>query len=196
LLSVGITGVIGSGVSSLFDRIAYDEFKQSTCYIPGFDPRDDGLDHPVVVDDVQYVLRLTDTRRPLYIDEVWGKLDETSKRIESFDILVITFDVTKEDSFDKCDEMLNEFLKRNPKDHRLAIVIAETKIDLVDERKITHDKVRDYYSCWNPPIKCFETSSKTGQGVTEAFENAVRIWNETNNDNETEQEDKSKCIIV
>ena len=93
------------------------------------------------------------------------------------------------------------------------VVAVGNKIDLVNERQVSYDEARDYFSKIEPAIPYFETSALTGEGVNELFDKSLRLMIQTQegilkgineNDSETkedseakqEKDDKrKKCII-
>ena len=136
-----------------------------------------------------YVYDLDDGFRP-----------EFSCLFKCYDIVVLTFDVTKKESLERCDEILKVCLElmENDPDCHFVFVAFGTKIDLVDQREVTEEFARQHFASKNPSIEYFEVSSKTGEGVAEAFESAVRLYyrNNPKNDNKTEKEERGGCDVM
>ena len=105
-------------------------------------------------------------------------------------VVVVCFDVTSSESYHKTDDWL-EFVRANVHGEQVFLV-AGTKIDLVDERKITTEEARKHFELMDPPIPYFELSAFTGQGVNELFEAAVGIWTHLVSDTSYENENKAK----
>jgi GTPase SAR1 family protein len=74
------------------------------------------------------------------------------------------FDITNKGSFEKM-KILIEELKKNLPD--IKMIILENKIDLEDEREVSRELIEEYQNSTN--IEIIKTSSKTGEGIEEAF---------------------------
>ena len=55
-----------------------------------------------------------------------------------------------------------------------TVVAVATFTDLEDSRQVSIDEARDHFAAMGIPY--FETSSKTGKGVKEAFDSAIDLW--------------------
>jgi len=112
------------------------------------------------------------------------------------DIVILGIDVTDGDALESTDEFMQQVNLNNPD----AVMIAVgNKVDLVDQRKI--DLVaKNFFSSLTPPLPFYETSARTGEGVQELFDEAVRLWMEKHghNDNpedDPEDDEQRRCII-
>ena len=122
------------------------------------------------------------------------------------EVAIVGFDVTNLESLQVCDRWIKELRDADQKVFSGIVVAVGNKIDLVDSRTISTEDAEEHFSSMDPPIPYFETSAKTGEGVTELFQGAMKIWIDKQlstgqtiiNDNEKEEEKDEKgkkCII-
>ena len=76
------------------------------------------------------------------------------------------FDLTKENTFANVDMWINEVKDHAPRD--CCILIAGNKVDNVNERKVTQDKIEELKTKFNCDV--VETSARTGNNVELAFQ--------------------------
>ena len=79
--------------------------------------------------------------------------------------------------------------------HCKVIVAVGSQKDLVSQRMISEKEARAYFKDMNPPIRYFEVSAKTGEGVEEVFQFAMREWIRLQDGNGKSKDTKDKCII-
>lgn len=84
---------------------------------------------------------------------------------------VIVYDITEQASFDRVVAWVNELKKFA--EPNISIVIAGNKEDLKARRKVSSQAAIDY--CRSVNCKHFETSAKTGKGVSELFSNLASL---------------------
>lgn len=77
----------------------------------------------------------------------------------------VVFDVTNRNTFDHLGEWINAFTEVAGTD--TAIFIVANQIDKVDGRQVESDEILSWAG--SNGYKVFETSAKTGEGVTELF---------------------------
>ena len=123
------------------------------------------------------------------------------KAIQSADVIMVGFDVTRRDTFDEAASgLIGSVIPRIRKD---AVVVAVgNKVDLVKERIVSTEEASSLFASMKHPIPYIETSAKTGENVQAAFELAVREWrahcDKVNDNSSTEQrlKDEKQCIIA
>ena len=115
--------------------------------------------------------------------------------------VLVCFSVTNLESYENSKNMIR---KIHSEYVNSVIIAVGTMIDLVEERKISTEVAKNYFSTMDPPISYFETSALTGEGVNELFESALRLWRESPepvpfNDNQSEVRKQDRktdyCII-
>ena len=88
---------------------------------------------------------------------------------------MIAFDVTKRETLNWCSRTIKDIQRQVP-DNLPLIVVVGTKIDLSDQREVNEEFARKCLMDIEPSVKYFETSCKTGAGVSNAFEESLKIW--------------------
>eukprot|EP00762_Andalucia_godoyi_P005227 ANDGO_06807.mRNA.1 Ras-related protein RABF2a len=79
---------------------------------------------------------------------------------------VLVVDVTRRESFESARNWVDELLKF-AENEDIVMCIACNKIDLVQDRKVSFESVKEYATSIN--ARCFETSAKTNTGVEDVF---------------------------
>jgi GTPase KRas protein len=92
---------------------------------------------------------------------------------------LIVFSVTNRYSFETV-PALHEHILRVKEAKSFPVVIAANKIDLVDERDVTHSEARDLAKKLGCP--CLEVSARTRTNVEECFCSLVREIRKSNPD--------------
>ena len=77
---------------------------------------------------------------------------------------IFMFDITNKGSFEKMKILIEELKKDLPD---IKMIILENKIDLEDEREVSRELIEEFQNSTN--IEIIKTSSKTGEGIEEAF---------------------------
>lgn len=120
---------------------------------------------------------------------------------------VVGFDVTQRSTLATCDYWITELRKKG--EPARTIVAVGNKIDLADAREVSTEEARAHFAAMRPPVRYFETSAKTGEGVNELFEalaevavnGALSSASENENDNERFEKGEGgsggdgKCVI-
>ena len=88
-------------------------------------------------------------------------------------VIMVGIDVTDDQALDRCLIFIQELKKKALEN--VVIVGVGNKIDRIEERKISTEEARKFFE-EQGVMRYFETSARTGEGVTEAFEGAVRYW--------------------
>jgi small GTP-binding protein len=83
--------------------------------------------------------------------------------------VILVFDITNKDSFNKLKYWIDEGKTNVGQD--TEIIIAENKVDLENERKVTKDTINEFGKKMG--LEILETSAKTGLGVDEIFKRLV-----------------------
>ena len=120
----------------------------------------------------------------------------TSHYVRDSHFAMVLFDVTSRVPFDGLEEYIDQFLKVPRGGGLLPFMLVATKKDLESERKVTTQEAQEFAAAHNVPY--IETSAKTGENVHEAFEQAVKLALETQNDNCGEDEDgkeHKRCTV-
>lgn len=88
------------------------------------------------------------------------------------DAIIFVYDITDRESFNKLGMWLDDLHKSTYRTKDLPLVIVGNKQDLEDKRIISYEQAQEY--CDSLAIPYFETSARTGYGVSEAFRSVVK----------------------
>ena len=103
---------------------------------------------------------------------------------------IFIFDITNNRSFEKMKILIEEIKKELPD---IKMIILENKIDLEDEREVSRELIEEYQI--STDIEIIKTSSKTGEGIEEAFLAIVKeLFNDKKIGLVTEDEDEQSSI--
>ena len=92
-------------------------------------------------------------------------------------VIIFVYDISNRDTFDSLshweDEALQKTVTRNNID--VVMVLVGNKIDLEDERQVTHSRALQFAENFSiPDYLVFEVSAKTGEGVKPMFDEIVK----------------------
>lgn len=117
--------------------------------------------------------------------------------------IIIVFDVTSRRSMLGCDRWVQDITDSKVGD--CVVVALGNKIDLVDSREVSTEEAREHFEGMNPPLRYFEASALTGEGVDELFDTVVRKVLEgstmlnsnenVNRENDAPRSKNGKCVI-
>ena len=107
--------------------------------------------------------------------------------------VVIVFDVTSQDSFDNVKGWINS-IKSNIGENVIPIIIVGNKIDMENLREISKEDGNKIAS--ENGFKYFETSTKTGKGVDEAFKELVNQILDIQDKNDDEKVDERPSVKI
>ena len=160
LFKLVLIGDSGVGKSCLLLRFADDSFTESYISTIGVDFRF----RSVYVDGKRVKLQIWDTAGQERFRTI------TSAYYRGADGIILTYDITNEESFTHVQEWLTEVNKFAPKE--TVKMMVGNKADLKDKRKVEEDKAQNYAKQMNMPF--LETSAKTAANVEQAFERVAR----------------------
>ena len=86
------------------------------------------------------------------------------------DGIVLVYDVTKENTFDKIKEWAEQILP-DSKEDKIGLILLGNKCDM-EERMVSEEQGKELAEEFG--INYFETSALTGQGINEAFEQLTK----------------------
>ena len=86
----------------------------------------------------------------------------TSQYYKGAEGIILVFDLTKKESFDKINDWIKQ-IKLNTQSDEIAIVLLGNKKDLVDMRVISFEEGKERAEAFG--IKFFETSALDGSGI-------------------------------
>ena len=86
--------------------------------------------------------------------------------------IMLVFDVTDDNSFDKIKDWMEQINSNMSKDE-ISIILIGNKCDLQDERVIDEQKAK--IKAEELGVKYYETSALNGTGINEAFEGLVKL---------------------
>lgn len=107
--------------------------------------------------------------------------------------VILIFDLTNKNSFDKLSTWLEDISDNGPKETNILII--GNKSDLVDERRVNFNEAYNFASKNN--IQYIEVSAKTGNNVGLLFENLTKIMvkKEQASEKKTKNEDKDRGTV-
>ena len=92
----------------------------------------------------------------------------TSQYYKGAEGIILVFDLTKKESFDKINDWMKQ-IKVNTQSDEIAIVLLGNKKDIVNERVVSFEEGNERAGEYG--IKYFETSALDGTGIDEAIQN-------------------------
>ncbi|KAJ3426048.1 ras [Anaeramoeba flamelloides] len=103
------------------------------------------------------------------------------------DILVLCFSLTDRQSFTDLTQHIDLFLTQR-KVKKFPMTILGSKLDLAEDRVISKEEVEQFVQQYSD-CQYFEISNKTGEGVNEAFHEAIRLYQRVKNT-------PKKCLLM
>ena len=85
-------------------------------------------------------------------------------------VIIVVFDVTSRKSFESCDNYIKDFDQNGD----VFFAVFGGKIDLEYKREVSYEEACKHFNAMKQSIPYFEVSAKTGKGVNEAFEGALK----------------------
>ena len=85
--------------------------------------------------------------------------------IKSADGVLVVFDLTDEDSFEKVSYWIEQVRNLRP---NIPIILIGNKSDLVEERKVTQEKIDEKKEKYN--LDYMQTSALSGENINESFQ--------------------------
>ena len=92
----------------------------------------------------------------------------TSQYYKGAEGIILVFDLTKKESFDKINDWMKQ-IRVNTQSDEIAIVLLGNKKDIVNERVVSFEEGNERAGEYG--IKYFETSALDGTGIDEAIQN-------------------------
>ena len=179
-----VYGRVGVGRSALAVRLLRKHF------IEYYDPTivEDNYCNKLTVDGKEFVLDILDVSSE---DDYVIQKVSNMKQARGF---LLVYDITDRSSFDVIDSCCDEILKARQKEtnrSELQIVICGNKCDLFDKRQVETSEGEEFAR--SRGYDFFETSTKTGENVEEAF--AALVRRVIKQPVEQGPENKGRCFI-
>ena len=106
----------------------------------------------------------------------------TKNYYKKCDGIIIVFDITNKDSFDKINYWVKQIKENTDSNKKINQVIVGNKIDLQNERQITKEEGEKMAAAYS--LKYFETSAKENIGINEFI---LSIINDIINDEKNKE---------
>ncbi|EKM78569.1 hypothetical protein AGABI1DRAFT_114195 [Agaricus bisporus var. burnettii JB137-S8] len=159
--NVVVLGAGGVGKSALTVRFIRDEF------IENYDPTiEEEYRRAITVDGETSSLEVLDTSGA----EQFTSMHEVY--IKAGKGFILVFSLTQETSLKEVDYLRKQIFRIKGNDSRVPIVIAGTKLDLVNEREVPTNTIQTLASRWQLPF--YETSAKRNWHIDDIFNDLVR----------------------
>jgi len=153
------TSIYGEAKTCLIRRFVKNEYRDHDSSMEGL------LFKNVFIDSLQIKMVLLEESKLRWFQNI-------PNSCRNAQIALVCFDVISRDSYDTCNKCI-EIIREQPDFKGVLIAVANRK-DLVENRQVDSEEARQYYASLEPPIPCFETSAKTGEGVNELFYGSVK----------------------
>ena len=167
-----ILGESKVGKTSLIKRYTKDEFGGAYLATVGMDFEDKIID----IDNKKVRLQIWDTAGQERFRNV------TKKYFQSSNGLLIVYDITDKESFEKINFWVDSIKNYAPENVKLILV--GNKCDLINKREVTVEEGENYAKKLN--IKFFESSAKDGTNVKDLF---FYLANKIYQDDKTKRKD-------
>lgn len=161
LVKAILLGESSVGKTCLTTRFAEDEFHVDTLSTIGMDIRYKNMP----VDGKLVRVQLWDTAG----QEKYRSIAKAYFR--GADAIIFVFDITCRESFFRLEMWLNDLRKSTYQVSDLPLIILGNKLDMEGKRVISYEEAKEYSDRLDIPY--YETSARTGFGVTEAFNSIV-----------------------
>ena len=164
-LEVLILGFDQVGKSSLSMRLGTGKFIDGTIQ----NTKESTMQYPLVVDDQRVLLEIRDAT-------LAGEFPFTKrvKSIRNTKGIVLVYSISSKYSFDKLCDLREQILRIREHLERqtCSMVLIGTKVDEEDTREVSFEEGEELAEAFK--ISFFETSSKNGTNVKEAFESLTK----------------------
>ncbi|TCD62902.1 Ras- protein rsr1 [Steccherinum ochraceum] len=155
-----VLGAGGVGKSALTVRFVKNSFTES--YNPTIE---ETYRRDIFLDGERFTMEILDTAGA----EQFTALNEGY--IKAGHGFVLVFSLTYESSLREIDDIRQQIARIKGPDANVPIVVVGTKLDLVHEREVTRDKIRQLVNEWSLPF--YETSAKQNWHVTDVFQDLL-----------------------
>ena len=159
-LTIALIGNSGVGKSNILSRLLKNEF----------------IENSNITISVDFCVKSLKVENKIVKTQIWDTAGVEKYRniIEHYyngaSGAFVVYDITNKDSFDKIDEFIQNFIKKNIKNAH--IIIIGNKCDLEDKRQITKEqgelKAKKYGADF------METSAFSGENIDKAFEKLIK----------------------
>ncbi|KAH8094568.1 ras family-domain-containing protein [Cristinia sonorae] len=187
-----VLGAGGVGKSALTVRFVKNSFNE--LYNPTIE---ETYRRDIFLDGERYAMEIVDTAGA----EQFTALNE--QYIRAGHGFVLVFSLTYESSLREIDDIRQQISRVKGANAGTPIVVVGTKLDLVHEREVTRDKIRQLVNEWGLPF--YETSAKQNWHVSDVFQDLLAQMRDRYKNDPTSQKQgdkpkrkkrKDQCLIM
>lgn len=176
LLVLGSAAVGKSNLSLRFTQNCFEEEYEPTIQ--------NIFQKAITLDRHTYQLDITDTAGMETGDVMRPVL------FKSADIFILIYDVCDKTTFEHIEGLHEDIIRIRGLEAPVPCMILANKVDKVDEREVSTEEGQKAAKSMNAAY--YETSAKTGQGVQEGFEQAVREFLKT----KPQEKPSKRCLLL